>query len=79
MVVSSTCINDVVIQARKAAALAESFSPDDPVAQARLEKEAKDEEEAITRICSKLGVVMHEVQYLPNLVDLPLTFCWLYR
>jgi OTU domain-containing protein 6 len=61
--VASICINDVFPQARKAAALAQSYSPDDPVAQARLEKEAKDEEEAITRICNKLGVAMHEVRY----------------
>lgn len=48
-------------QARKAAALAESFSPDDPAAEARLQKEAVDEEEAINRICKQLNVSIHQI------------------
>ncbi|KAJ8078734.1 OTU protein [Marasmius tenuissimus] len=47
-------------QARKAAALAQTFV-DDPAADARLEKEAKDEEKAIRRICDELGVQMFEI------------------
>ncbi|TFK42624.1 hypothetical protein BDQ12DRAFT_676516 [Crucibulum laeve] len=48
-------------QARKAAALARTFSPDDPENQARLEKEAKDEEAAILKVCKQLGVEVYEI------------------
>jgi OTU domain-containing protein 6 len=48
-------------QARKAAALAENYAADDPAAEARLEKEAKDEERDIKRVCNELNVQIHEV------------------
>ncbi|KAF9005609.1 hypothetical protein BDQ17DRAFT_1240107 [Cyathus striatus] len=48
-------------QARKVAALAQSFSPDDPEAQTRLEKEAKDEEDAISSACKQLNVEVYQV------------------
>ncbi|KAK7014903.1 OTU domain-containing protein 6B [Favolaschia claudopus] len=48
-------------QARKAAALAENYAADDPAAEARLEKEAKDEERDIKRICDELNVEIHEI------------------
>lgn len=51
------------IQARKAAALAQSYAPDDPAVQARLEKEAKDEEESIRKTCQQLGLDIHEVAF----------------
>jgi len=41
--------------ARKAAAIAQTFSPDDPEGQAHIEKEARDEEEAINKVCKKHG------------------------
>ncbi|KAJ3573971.1 hypothetical protein NP233_g2091 [Leucocoprinus birnbaumii] len=47
--------------ARKAAALAQSIVPDDPDDQARLEKEAKDEEEAIDRICKQRGRRVYQI------------------
>ncbi|KAF9451073.1 OTU-domain-containing protein [Macrolepiota fuliginosa MF-IS2] len=42
-------------QARRAAALAQNVVPDDPEVQARLEKEARDEEEAINKLCQHHG------------------------
>ncbi|KAF9264721.1 OTU-domain-containing protein [Marasmius fiardii PR-910] len=48
-------------QARKAAALAQTFVEGDPEFEARLEKEAKEEERAITRICDELGVQLFEI------------------
>ncbi|KAH9484293.1 OVARIAN TUMOR DOMAIN-containing deubiquitinating enzyme 5 [Psilocybe cubensis] len=48
-------------QARKAAALAQSYSPDDPAVQARLEKEARDEEDSIRRVCDQLSLEIHEI------------------
>ncbi|KAF8894574.1 OTU-domain-containing protein [Infundibulicybe gibba] len=51
----------VARQARKAAAIAQTYSPDDPAAEARLEKEAKDEENAIARVCDELGLVIYEI------------------
>ncbi|KAF6765165.1 hypothetical protein DFP72DRAFT_1058966 [Ephemerocybe angulata] len=44
------------VQARKAAALAESFSPDDPLVQERLRKETEAEEEAISQTCQELNL-----------------------
>lgn len=49
------------VQARKAAALAETFTPIDEEADARLRKEAKDEEKSIKRTCEELGVKIYEV------------------
>ena len=50
------------LQARKAAALAEKYAPDDADEDARLEKEAKEEERIINQTCDELGVKMHEVR-----------------
>ncbi|KAI3610848.1 amidohydrolase family protein [Moniliophthora roreri] len=49
-------------QARKAATLAEAYSAGDPEADARLEREAKEEEKNIKRICDELGVQMFEAR-----------------
>jgi len=48
-------------QARKAAALAEHFSPVDEEGDARLRQEAKNEEKSIKRTCDELGVRIHEI------------------
>ncbi|KAK0459682.1 uncharacterized protein EV420DRAFT_1537170 [Desarmillaria tabescens] len=48
-------------QARKAATLASSFSPDDPEASRKLELEARQEEESIKQICTELKVQIHEI------------------
>jgi OTU domain-containing protein 6 len=53
---------DAKSQARKAAALAENFSPVDEVADEKLKQEAKEEERNIKRICEELGVRIHEVE-----------------
>ncbi|KAJ3515800.1 hypothetical protein NLJ89_g1526 [Agrocybe chaxingu] len=47
--------------ARKAAILAQSFSPDDPAHQARLENEAKDEDDAINNVCRNLNLEVFEI------------------
>ncbi|KAI0831231.1 cysteine proteinase [Trametes gibbosa] len=48
-------------QARKAAALAETYAPTDTAADARLEREAKEEEEQITKTSDELGLMIHEI------------------
>ncbi|KAL1717520.1 hypothetical protein EV715DRAFT_203095 [Schizophyllum commune] len=48
-------------QARKAQALQEKFTASDPDADARLEREAKEEEKTIKRLCDELGVEMYEI------------------
>ncbi|KAG2106823.1 uncharacterized protein F5147DRAFT_700249 [Suillus discolor] len=48
-------------QAKKVAALAQNHAPIDPVADARLEREAKEEEVSIKETCDKLGVQTHEI------------------
>ena len=48
-------------QARKAAALADSYAPTDAEADARLERQAKEEEENIKRMCEELGLTLYEV------------------
>ncbi|KAI9508270.1 hypothetical protein F5148DRAFT_925119 [Russula earlei] len=48
-------------QARKAAALAEQQGPVNTEADAKLEREAKDEERAINKICNDLGLEIHEI------------------
>jgi OTU domain-containing protein 6 len=53
-------------KARKVAALAELQPPTDAAADAKLEREAKDEERAINRICNELGLDMHEVRPQPT-------------
>ncbi|KZT11371.1 cysteine proteinase [Laetiporus sulphureus 93-53] len=49
------------IQARRAAALAEQYAPSNPEADARLQKEAQEEEKTIKRICDELGLEMYEI------------------
>ena len=49
-------------EARKAAALAESYSPDDPAVQAKIQKEADDEAATISRLCKELNVAIHQVR-----------------
>ncbi|KAJ6502594.1 hypothetical protein C8R45DRAFT_1092420 [Mycena sanguinolenta] len=49
------------LQVRKAAALAQTYAADDPATDARLEKEAKDEERDIKRVCDELNVQIHEI------------------
>jgi len=48
-------------QARKASLLAQSFSKDDPQQQARLEKEAKDEDNEIRKVCKDLSLEIYEI------------------
>ncbi|KAH7930819.1 cysteine proteinase [Leucogyrophana mollusca] len=48
-------------QARKVAARAQNYAPSDPEADARLEREAKQEEISIRRTCDELGVQLHEI------------------
>ncbi|KAK7054934.1 OTU protein [Paramarasmius palmivorus] len=48
-------------QARKAAVQAENWAAGDPEADARLEREAKEEEKNIKRVCDELGVQMFEI------------------
>ena len=44
--------------------LAQTFSKDDPHQQARLEKEAKDEDNEIRKVCKELSLEIHEVCFL---------------
>ncbi|KAJ3525510.1 hypothetical protein NM688_g8393 [Phlebia brevispora] len=48
-------------QARKAAALAEKLPPVDADADAKLDREAREEERIINQTCDELGVKMHEI------------------
>ncbi|KAF9532937.1 cysteine proteinase [Crepidotus variabilis] len=48
-------------QARKAAALADRYTEDDPEAEARLAQAAKDEVTAIQKVCSELGLQLVEI------------------
>ncbi|RDB21035.1 OTU domain-containing protein 6B [Hypsizygus marmoreus] len=48
-------------QVRKAAALEQTYSAGDPEAEARMEKEAKDEERDIYRVCQELSLQLHEI------------------
>ncbi|TDL27511.1 cysteine proteinase [Rickenella mellea] len=48
-------------EARKAAAHAAQIPPEDKEADAKLEREAREEEKEIQSICSDLGLVMHEI------------------
>jgi OTU domain-containing protein 6 len=47
-------------QARKAAALEQSYVPGDPAVEAQLEREAQEEQASIDRVCSELGLQIHE-------------------
>lgn len=51
-----------IVQARKAASLAEQYAPVDTDADAKLEREAREEERIITSTCDELGVKMFEVR-----------------
>jgi OTU domain-containing protein 6 len=48
-------------KARKVTALAEQQPPTDATSDAKLEREAKEEERTINKICNELGLDMHEV------------------
>ncbi|KAF8201421.1 hypothetical protein BJ912DRAFT_1115903 [Pholiota molesta] len=48
-------------QTRKAAVLAQSYAPDNPEHQARLEQEAKDEEAAIRKVCKDFSLEIAEI------------------
>ncbi|OCH95536.1 cysteine proteinase [Obba rivulosa] len=48
-------------QARRAAALAEQYTPSDPEADARLRQQAEDEERIIKRTCDELNVELFEI------------------
>lgn len=48
-------------QARKAAALAQHFSPSNPEATAEIEREIRQEAASIKRTCDELGVQVHEI------------------
>lgn len=52
---------EIFEQARKAAVLAEHFAPVDEAADAKLEREAREEERIINQTCEELGVKMCEV------------------
>lgn len=54
------------MQARKAASLAEQYAPVDTDADAKLEREAREEERIITSTCDELGVKMFEVRRLSS-------------
>lgn len=58
-------MTSLCLKARKAAALADVQPPINTTADAKLEREAKDEERAINRICNELGLEMHEVPTTP--------------
>jgi OTU domain-containing protein 6 len=51
----------LIVKARKTAALAEQQAPIDTDADAKLEREAKEEERAINKLCNDLALEMHEV------------------
>lgn len=67
MVCSSPCFT---IQARKAALLAQSYAPDNPEHQARLEQEAKDEDVAIRKVCKDFSLEITEVRCAQHLTRL---------
>lgn len=69
---SKSCPQPLIysLQARKAVAKAENYSPNDPEADARLQKEAKDEEKAINRICEQYKLQLHEARISPLSTDL---------
>ncbi|KAF8921350.1 hypothetical protein CPB85DRAFT_1428347 [Mucidula mucida] len=48
-------------QARKAAAMENSYTPDNPEYTAKLELEAKEEETSIKKTCNSLGVEIYEI------------------
>lgn len=58
-------------KARKAAAMAQHYSPDNPEAEARLKREADLEEDTINRICDELDVRMYEVGVKIHSTTLP--------
>ena len=64
----------LILKARKAAALADLQPPINTEADAKLEREAKDEERAINRICNELGLEMREVLTPPSPSPLNIDF-----
>ncbi|KAH9893901.1 cysteine proteinase [Epithele typhae] len=48
-------------QARKAAALVDSYAPNDTEADARIQRETKEEEASIKQTCEELGLTMFEI------------------
>ncbi|KAM5535222.1 hypothetical protein V8D89_011158 [Ganoderma adspersum] len=48
-------------QAKKAAALADSYAPNDAEADARIQRQTKEEEANIKRICNELGLQIYEI------------------
>ncbi|KIM49162.1 hypothetical protein M413DRAFT_60050 [Hebeloma cylindrosporum] len=48
-------------QARKAAALAESYAPSNPEEQARLQREADEENDAILKVCTDFSLEVHQI------------------
>lgn len=51
-----------ILQARKAAALVDSLSPEDPNHAAQMEKETEEERAAITKTCKQLKLHIKEVR-----------------
>ena len=49
-------------QARRAAARADQYAPGDPAAEARLEQEAKLEEQIVNDVCQRYALEMYEVR-----------------
>ena len=52
-----------MIQARKAAVLADQHAPSNPEQDERLQREAAEEERTIKRICEENGLEMFEVRF----------------
>lgn len=48
-------------EARKAAALAEQYAPTDHAAEARIQEEARQEEQVMKQVCADYGLEMHEI------------------
>nr|VWO98664.1 PUM-HD domain-containing protein [Ganoderma boninense] len=62
-------------QAKKAAALADSYAPNDAEADARIQHQTKEEEANIKRICDELGLQIYEVEDLVH-PEYALFKCW---
>ena len=54
-------VYNIIFQARKAAEIAQHYSPDNPQADAQLEREAREEEADINRTCKLLGLELYNV------------------
>lgn len=53
---------NIIFQARKAAGIAQRYSPGNPQADAQIEKETKDEKANINKTCKLLGFELHNVR-----------------